>query len=52
MVLNSTKFGGNRTIDVEVGLNRRTDRGMQGAVQEVKENFLPGYLVCNHNSYK
>ena len=26
MVLNSTKFGGNRTIDVEVGLNRRTDR--------------------------
>jgi hypothetical protein len=27
-------------------------RGMQGAVQEVKENFLPVYLVCNHNSYK
>jgi len=24
-------------------------RGMQGAVQEVKENFLPVYLVCNRN---
>ena len=26
MILNSTKFGGNQTTDVEVGLDRRTDR--------------------------
>jgi hypothetical protein len=26
MILNSTKFGGNRTKDVEVGPDRRTDR--------------------------
>ena len=26
MILISTKFGGNRTKDVEVGLDRRTDR--------------------------
>jgi hypothetical protein len=26
MILNSTKFDGNRTKDVEVGLDRRTDR--------------------------
>ena len=26
MIINSTKFGGNRTKDVEVGPDRRTDR--------------------------
>ena len=26
MILSSTKFGGNRTKDVEVGADRRTDR--------------------------
>jgi hypothetical protein len=26
MILNSTKFGGNRTKDVEVGPDRQTDR--------------------------
>jgi hypothetical protein len=26
MILNSTKFGGNRTKDVEVGPHRQTDR--------------------------
>ena len=26
MILNSTKFGGNRTKDVEVGPDRETDR--------------------------
>jgi len=26
MILNATKFGGNRTKDVEVGPDRRTDR--------------------------
>jgi len=26
MILNSTKFGGNRTKDVDVGPDRRTDR--------------------------
>jgi hypothetical protein len=34
------------------GMGLFEGRGMQGAVQEVKENFLPVYLVCNHNSYK
>ena len=28
MILNSTKFGGNRTKDLEVGPNRQTDRQM------------------------
>ena len=32
MILNSTKFGGNWTKDVEVGPDRRTDRQTDGQV--------------------
>ena len=42
MILNSTKFGGNRTKDVEVGPNRQTDRPIP--------IYLPNY-VCRGYDY-
>ena len=38
MIINSTKFGGNRTKDVEVGPDRRTDRQA--------DSYIPPSYVC------
>jgi hypothetical protein len=40
MILNSTKFGGNRTKDVEVGPDRQTDR------QTGRFLYTPPNYVC------
>ena len=40
MILNSTKFGGNRTKDVDVGPDRRTDR------QTDRFLYTPPNYVC------
>ena len=48
MILNSTKFGGNRTKDLEVGLDRQTDGQMDGQTERQTGRFLytPPNYVC------
>jgi hypothetical protein len=40
MILNSTKFGGNRTKDLEVGLYRQTDGQTDGQTERQTGQFL------------
>ena len=40
MILNSTKFGGNRTKDVEVGPDRRTDRQADSYIPPPPPNYV------------
>jgi hypothetical protein len=48
MILNSTKFGGNRTKDVEVGPDRRTD-GQTGRFLYTPPNYVcGGYKNCSY----
>ena len=42
MILNSTKFGGNRTKDVEVGPDRRTDRKTDMPIPIYPPNYVWG----------
>jgi hypothetical protein len=43
MILNSTKFGGNRTKDLEVGLDGQTDRQTGRFLYTPQTTFVGGY---------
>ena len=51
MILNSTKFGGNRTKDLEVGADRQTDRSIP-IYDNVYDNVSTDVQFLEHENYK
>ena len=51
MILNSTKFGGNRTKDVEVGPDRRTDEQTDRLLY-TPQTILAGGIINSANNLK
>jgi hypothetical protein len=47
MILNSTKFGGNRTKDVEVGVDRRTDGQTNSYI--LTKLCIINWFICHEN---
>jgi hypothetical protein len=45
MILNSTKFGGNRTKDVDVGPDRRTDRQTDRPIPIYPQTMFAGGII-------
>jgi hypothetical protein len=52
MILNSTKFGGNRTKDVEVGPDRQTDRQADSYIPPPQTMFAGGIIIVPIKLYQ